>query len=111
MSGQHELIQNGIRFSVNVVPWGTIVEFQTATRDQLIEAGFANPYMFEQMGSQKTRRGPTENGDTFKLQRRTKGFQLDLWLRHEPTKPFGSGVRSLETTDISEILARIGGVS
>ena len=108
MSGG-ELMQNGIRFSVNVCAWGIAVEFQTATRDQLIGAGFAKPYMFEQMCSQKTRRGPTENGDTFKLQRRAKGFQLDLWLGHKPTKPFGSGARSPETTDISGILARIGG--
>lgn len=111
MSDRDKLMQNGIRLSVEFTNYGNLVRFQTATRDQLIEVGFAKPYMFEQMGNQKTRRGATENGDTFWLQRTAAGFRLELWLCHEPQKPFGSGKRSPETTDISGILELIGGAS
>ena len=109
MSRPVDTIRNGIRLSVERFHTGIAVRFHTATRERLIDAGFAAPYMFEQMGDRKTRHGTTEYGDVFNLQRRATGFSLELLLYDEPRKPHGSGKRSPENTDISGILELIGG--
>ncbi len=84
---------------------GAVYVETVATRDQLINSGFAAQYMFNQLGDKNTRSGPTEYGDSFTLERRGYG-RYKLLLRHRPDaqNPYGMANIDPYETDISAIL-------
>ena len=80
------------------------------TRAELLECGVAADYMFEQLAEQGQRSGPTEYGDSFKLQRLGSGtFELNVYFHEDAKKPYGMSKIDPYDTDISDILARLGG--
>ncbi len=98
----------------NKYPWGNSIAFPPLPRNGLIRNGLAADYMFEQMGEQNSRVGPTEYGDQFNLVRKSGDrFVLKLRLYREAKNTFV--MRSVDPyqTDISDILAlvRAGGAS
>lgn len=84
------------------------------TRAELIACGVADDYMFEQLGEQGQRSGPTEYGDKFRLQRLGKDrFELRVYLNEVAENPYGMSKIDPYDTDISDIMARVqaGGAS
>ena len=78
------------------------------SRDELIRNGLAAHYMFEQMGEQNSRVGPTEHGDKFKLVRKSGDrFVLQLRLFRVAENSFQMRAIDPYQTDISDILARV----
>ena len=96
-----------IKFSQSL--YGDAVYVDTVgTRDELIESNLAADYMFDQLGDGNTRKGSTEYGDRFNLERRANGlFNLSLSLRTEAKHPYGMGKIDPYETDITDILNQI----
>lgn len=86
-------------------PW--LVELR-GTRDELLESGVAECYMFDQLGSNQTRSGPTEYGDSFTLRRMANGrFNLAIHFRDTASIPYGMMSFDLDSIDIGPILRRV----
>lgn len=96
----------------NKYPWGYAMYFPPLPRTGLISNGLAADYMFEQMGEQNSRVGPTEHGDKFRLVRKScDRFVLTLYLYREAKNTFQMRAVDPYQTDISDILERLGGAS
>ncbi len=87
---------------------GPVIVKTIGTREQLIQSGLAADYMFGQLGNQNSRKGPTEYGDRFRLDRRAKSkFSFSLRLLPTAEIPIRMATADPYTTDIGHILERI----
>ena len=66
-------------------PWGHFIEFE-GTRDELIDAGVADPEMFSRLGSEWVNSGPDQFGCKFTVERhREDRFRLMRFLMESPS--------------------------